>query len=442
MEALFDAKGRLEVVYGRGWISAWEASHLSKGSVVMSDAEAGDSAELLFEGRWLARGEIYIFGDRPGTPLWGFRISGLDREAREAPERERSEGLTEILPFELVLGEAASYSLAELAEASGGSLISLDCPFESAEPVLLRIGGKDAGRGRAVVVGERLAVLLDEVAPGGSIKSEVLSTGTVLELPRAGNQSEGSSRVKLYDFRRPDRFTKRVITALYSIHSIMADSLAARDPALAGLKVTCVDQMTWGEWLAEGKGGERADRRIWRTTMGRPGRAYERQAWPTRTGVPLLQPRAARHPLSSELSEHVERWTADEETRLGDRACFLVARGVVAGGSVSGSSGSTSTDQAKDSVADFMAGLRSAWKLVGDTAFSQPEEFVGPPVLRFRPAPDSGIDGDPRGLLEDEMIALVVMEGPAGRLELVYAARALYPLTKALDSYARFAPLS
>lgn len=441
MEALFDAKGRLEVVFGRGWLSAWEASRLAKGTVVMSDTEAGDSAELLFEGRWLARGEAVILGDRAGAAIWGVRISGLDREAREAPERERGEGLVEILPFELALGLPAPYSLGELATVSGGSVISLDCAFEFPSQVMLRIGGKDAGMGRAAVVGERLAVILDEVAPTGSLRAEVLNTGTLLEGERAGDPAASGSRVKLYDFRRPDRFTRRVIAALRSIHSLMAESLAARDPALSGLEVTCVDQMTWGEWLAEGKGGERADRRIWRTTMGRPGRVYERQARPIRTGLPLLQPSAAKHPLSAEVAAHIERWNAEEETRLGDRICFLVARGRVAeAGSPGGKQAADSSD--RGGAASLLAGLKSAWKLVGDTVFSQPEEFVGPPVLHFGPATGTGLDGDPRGLLENEMIALVVMEGPAGRLEIVYAARALYPLTKALDGYARFAPLS
>ena len=441
MEALFDGKGSLEVVYGRGWLSAWEAGRLSKGTVVMSDTEAGDAAELLFEGRWLARGEVVIVGDRPGLPLWGFRVSGLDREAREAPERERGEGLAEILPFELVLGEAAPYSLGELGKASAGSVISLDSRFDSAMPVLLRIGGRDAGRGRPAVVGERLAVLLDEVAQPGSLEADVLGTGTVLDPARAGNPAEEGSRVKLYDFRKPDRFTKRVVEALRSIHATMADSLAARNRTLADLRVACVDQMTWGEWLAEGKGEDRAGRRLWRTAMGRPGRAYERQARPFRTGVPLLQPSKPRYPLSAELSGHIERWSADEESRLGDRACFLAAKGAFAEGAArAGDAARGGSD--RDGVADLMAGLRAAWKLVGDASFSQPEEFIGPPVMRFEAAPDHGLEGDERGLLEDEMIALVVLEGPAGRLDIVYSARALYPLAKALDSYARFAPLS
>jgi hypothetical protein len=175
--------------------------------------------------------------------------------------------------------------------------------------------------------------------------------------------------------------------------------------------------------------------------MGRPGRAYERQALPFRTGVPLLQPSAPRHPLSAELSAHIERWSAEQESMLGDRACFLAARGLLAA-DAGPAAGEAREGSGRDGVADLMAGLRAAWKLIGDTSFSQPEEFVGPPVMRFKAAPDHGIEGDQRGLLEDEMIALVVLEGPAGRLDIIYAARALYPLTKALDSYARFAPLS
>jgi hypothetical protein len=155
--------------------------------------------------------------------------------------------------------------------------------------------------------------------------------------------------------------------------------------------------------------------------MDRPGRSYEKEAWPTRTGVPLVRPASARHPLSAELDGRIERWTAEEERLLGDRVLF-----VAAGGGLSGI----------DPV-EVLAALRAGWRQVADSSFSAPEAFEAPPVWDHAEG-GSRIEGDGRGLYRHEMVALVRFEAPGSDLDVVYAARALYGHTKALDRHARY----
>jgi hypothetical protein len=182
--------------------------------------------------------------------------------------------------------------------------------------------------------------------------------------------------------------------------------------------------------MAGGKPGA-AGFPLWRTAMGRPDRIYARQSLPLRSGKSLLVPREARLAVPAEIERHIERWNAGEEARLGDRACFIAARGPAQ----EDRGGLGDLD-----ASEFVAAMKAAWKLVGDATFSPAERLPEPPFLSFDPSSEGGIGGDPKGLFGDEMVALVRLEGEAGRLDLVYSARALYPLTKALESYARFAP--
>lgn len=413
MDSLFESPARLEIVFARGWLSAWEASHLEVGGILRGQTLAGDGAELCLEGRWLARGEVYVLGDSPA--LFGFRVSGLDREAREAPEPQRGEGLAELLPFELLCGQA-SYSLGDLAPASGGTILSLDSPVDAPSPITLRIAGLFAGRGRALVDGEALGILLDEVLPPGLPPglpgTEEFSTGAYLG-PR-----EGNSQIKLYDFRRPDRFTRRCIDALEGLHRKVAEDLVRRagHAGLAeGLELSLVDQMTWGEWIEERAALKAGPRRLYSTSFGRPERDYERGIWPRRTGLALVEPSGGMHPLGQDFGDRTERLTADEEARLGDKAVFLDL-----------GEGLADLDPAL-----VLSALRSAWRLLTDASFGPARELEAPPVWGLPP-------GTQEGLLANEMIALVGFTSPRGSFHLVYAARALYAHTKVLERHERF----
>ncbi len=425
MDPLFAAPARLEIVFARGWLSAWEASHLEVGGTLRGQTLAGDGAELCLEGRHLARGEVYVLGDNPA--LFGFRVSGLDREAREAPEPQRGAGLAELLPFELVCGQA-TYSLADLVPASGGSILSLDSPVDAPCPVTLRIAGLAAGRGRALVDGEALGILLDEVLPPGlpqglggttvPVGIEDFSTGAYLG-PR-----KGPGQIKLYDFRKPDRFTRRCIDALEGLHRRVAEDLGRRSAQAEGLELRLVDQMTWGEWIEERAARKAGPRRLYTTSFGRPERDYERGIWPRRTGRAFVEPSGALYPLGQDVVDRTERLTADEEARLGDKAVFLDLEG-----------GLGDLDPAL-----VLSALRSAWRLLTDASFGPAQELEAPPVWDFQPADEAGRarPGSQEGLLANEMIALVGLASPQGSIHLVYAARALYAHTKVLERHERF----
>lgn len=419
MDRLFEIPARLEIVFARGWLSAWEAGHLVAGGSLRGQTLAGDGAELCLEGRWLARGEVYVLGDSPA--LFGFRVSGLDREAREAPEPQRGEGLAELLPFELVCGEAA-YSLADLAPASGGTILSLDSPVDAPSPITLRIAGLFAGRGRAIVDGEALGILLDEVLPPGLAPglpgTEEFSTGAYL------GPGEGGPRIKLYDFRRPDRFTRPCIDALEGLHRRVAEDLVRRAALAEGLEVRLVDQLTWGEWIEERARRKAGTRRLYSTSLGRPERDYERGIWPRRTGRAFIEPSGARHSLGQGFGDRIERLTAEEEARLGDKAVFLDLEG-----------GCADLDPAL-----LLSALRSAWRLLTDASFGPARELDAPPVWASQEAGGTphGKPGAQEGLLANEMIALVDLASPRGTIHLVYAARALYAHTKVLERHGRF----
>lgn len=409
MDSLFGGKGRLEAVFGRGWISAWEAGILEPGGVVVADTETGLPLDLVFEGRWLAHGELVVMGDTPQLPLAGLRITGLDREAREIPERDRGQDLAELLPFELCLGEVA-YSLEELSDASIGSVISLDASIDAPGLVRLKLAGRLAARGRAAVVGERFAIRLDEILPLGAPPREPFFTGAWLPPTEAG------ARLKLYDFRRPDRFTWRTLEAIRTLHERACESLMARGSPWEGLKVGLVDQETWGEWLEAH--GTRAGS-LYRSVMDRPHRSYEREQSPPPPLHPLIQPQKPNHPQAEEDGAFLARWSANQEAILADKAVFLALEGSLAGAPV---------DQ-------VLSALKSGWRLMTDASLGPALALDTPPLMRLSEA--GGQAGDPLGLLASEMIVTVKIEAGGGRLLLVYSGRSLWPLTRTLDRHGR-----
>lgn len=421
MDELSGNSGRVEVVFARGWLSAWEAARLERGSGLLAETEAGEPAELCFNGRWLARGELVVFADSSaadssaGEELAAFRVTGLEKGAREAPERGGGDFLAELLPFELCLGGAA-YSLDRLREAGVGSILSLDAPIASGSPVLLRIAGAPAGRGKAAVAGERFALILDELAPPLSSAREPLYSGSFLE-PEAAK-----ARLKPYDFARPDRFTARSLEALASIHRRAAEAAAALCPELSGLRVGRVDQLSWGEWL-EAEGGRKGP--LFLSTMERPRRPYEvgEAKESGRRGMPFVQPERARFRQPPEIGEEIGFWLEAEETRLGDRLVLIAPAGF----------------EGLPDPGLILEALRAGWKTVADSRFAQAALLAEPPVMEASTRLKS-FSGAERGLLRGEMVVLVRLEAGARSLDVLYSSRAIEAFAATLDRYGRYAP--
>jgi hypothetical protein len=182
--------------------------------------------------------------------------------------------------------------------------------------------------------------------------------------------------------------------------------------------VELVDQLTWKEWLAEGSA---KGTRLLRSQMERPARSYERERPREAPLRPLVQPGRPKIPLGPEIAERVAAWIREEGERMERKPLFVFASG--------------SASILIDETGSLLSCLRSGWRLVSDCVFSGVEELDRPPLLSF--GEDLRVRGDERGLLGDEMIALVSIKVEGGALHLVYAARAIYPFCGALDRYGR-----
>jgi hypothetical protein len=407
METLFERKGRLSVIAARGWITAWDAARLAPGILLVGDTIAGEGAELLYEGRYMARCEVAILGaTRPET--CAAIIGGLERPAREEAEPERGDELAELLPFEIEFAEAR-YSLSELEGAGPGTVVSLDSAYEDGRKSVLRVAGMNAGEGRIVVVGERFGILLDSAVPAGRAPATRRETGAFVADPGA------ASRAKVYDWKRPDRFTKAALLGLVAMHETALAAMASSFSALAGYRIEGYDQLSWGELAREGAGRAAP---ILRASMERRRREYERERSRVAPAKAFIQPERPSVGLPPGAGDEIARWLEEERARADDRPLFAFATGSAAA-----------------VLADprlFLDCLESGWRRASDYHFARSEPLDSIPIL----ARGDGA-GDERGLFEGEMIALVDLRGPDGSLRLAYSARAVYPVVGALERYGR-----
>jgi flagellar motor switch/type III secretory pathway protein FliN len=205
VEGFFRVEGKLSVVVTRGWISAWEASRLEPGKTLLGSTLAGEGSELRFNGAFFAQG---VLGGGESPPVSAIRVTSLEPPAFEEGDAGRVDDMIEFLPFEVVFGEAA-YSLAELFGARPGSILSLDLIYEELPKAELRIAGIRAGAGPVVCCRESLGIRLDEVDPAGFSLPEIRGMNAVISAERYAER-----KVKLYDWRRPDRFTRPAIAGL------------------------------------------------------------------------------------------------------------------------------------------------------------------------------------------------------------------------------------
>jgi flagellar motor switch/type III secretory pathway protein FliN len=406
-------KGDLRAVLSTGWISAYELARLAPGALVCGSKEAGEPATLELGGSFLASCEIVVFGDRKegdrGT--WGARVLTFDRLDSPTADPERGDEIAEMLPFKISL-PAAAYSLGDLAGVGVGTLVSLDRAFPESQweekDVELTVCDLVVARGRCAVAGERLGMLVDEVMAGAPEPAAVRLSGSVF----TAEQMSGK-KVKRYDFKRPDRFDRPGIRAVHAIHERVP--LAELSPALKGYCLALIDQMTWGEWCAEfGKGKSVAsfDGRRYR-------REYERGSEPSRDAAPIVAPSDPARPLSPETLERMRAIVAGATDYDGASPVIAAAVGNV--------------DLPDPAL--FSRALRSGWRTIADIGFAEPIVHEAPPERAW-----TG-EGDPRGMDPSEMVLLAAWESPSGdgAIHVVYAARTIKPLSRALSSFGKLA---
>lgn len=102
---------------------------------------------------------------------------------------------------------------------------------------------------------EEIDALLTAISSGEGDKTPAASaeSGGETAAPRSSGKVEKRRRIKIYDFKRPDKFSKDQIRTLQMMHEAFArlatTALSARLRTLVGVHVSSVDQLTYEEFI-------------------------------------------------------------------------------------------------------------------------------------------------------------------------------------------------
>lgn len=395
METIDTKEGTLEFALGSGWLSRYEASRLAPGSVLRTTRIAGTGFELRFNGERMADADAVVIGEGTRARICA-QIDALDRGPGIAPEPARGGSLTELLPFTVLLGRAAA-SLAGLSGLGRTSVIDLGIGAGEAQRAELRVAGVPAARGKVGVCGENMVIIVDELLGGFSPEAPFRTTGSLIDPARS------PQAVKVYDFRRPDCFTRAQLEAFAALHEDFIRSLGAlaagRRDFPAGMELACVDQVNFTEFAESLKEGELVVAAPCSPSVRPRVGESERPAaaFLDLSGDPALPPGAGAaaalasqtHPLGGAVLASGEILAAEREI--------------------------------------VFAALRDAWKGYGALAPFPEAEFRRAgrkPALAFQAYAG-----------EWEMVAMAVIKlGASGSLALAYPLRAIEPALKALTA--------
>lgn len=391
-----------------------------------SSLNAGQDAELTLGGSYLARASAFVLGS-----CMAARVEGFERESPAEPEPDRGSQLIELLPFEISI-PGPGYALAELGGAAAGTMISLDTPYpegemngEASVPLLsLSVAGREAASGPAVVAGEKFGILVRRVAELPDWEEELRSTGAVL---KAGKAHPAGHGIKLYDWRRPDCFTKAQINAIADIHTRALETLGELRPELSGFCVRAVDQMTYAEFLSEAAKIP-AGFRVLSSAFGVRARSYGRDAArgaASDEASVLIQPERPSLPMPAATVELLRG-------NLKRKKFLLECRNVLA---FLGGGNGIFPDMNKD----LARVLGSAWRFLSDVRIPDFVAEAEAPVLRANERDEGGrgFDGPDTGILENGMVLIAECARGASAFILVYPAQALLPLWKVLERHGR-----
>ncbi len=243
MSDFFHKKGTLSVVIGQGWLSSFEVGSLKVGDVVRTGQLAGRPAMIRYNGCEMGPCEVVIIGD-----IFGVRVTGTEPLGDAVPVPGTRDDLAELLPTEVVLG-SIEVSPEELHGVGRNTIVSLGKPFDESADAELRAAGMPLARGKVVVIEEEMGIRIAEVLARPSARADIRASGFLLDQP-------GWRKVKVYDFRKPDKFSKAAIIRVAEVHRLFDRNLRLRLPALgAGLSnepgPALVDQLTFEESLDE-----------------------------------------------------------------------------------------------------------------------------------------------------------------------------------------------
>ena len=243
MDDLFAAPGVLEVIFGRGTISAYEVGNLKEGDVLaVSDRDPGSPVDVLFNGRQIATGEVMFLEGG----VFGVRIVKPEWNQPPLPFSGTRDDVTELLEFYLRLAKI-DITLQELAGAGENTIINLDKKTDSEAQIEAIIGGAwFAGGAICAMTGYQFGIKINSIRSTVHREYPVNSTGVIgngepLNLPDAHNYL-------------PNKFSKNQVRTVSILHERIADNLRLSFPRLADYHVLLVDQVSFRDlidkWLA------------------------------------------------------------------------------------------------------------------------------------------------------------------------------------------------
>jgi hypothetical protein len=394
MEDFMSSMARIAVDIGGGWLSRYEAGTLGRGDVVRSEAIAGEAQRVSLNGDYLCDASVAVAGGR----LFA-KIEGLEPSVPPPSPPERGDELTELLPFAIRLG-LVERPLRELAGLGRLSFIDLGRSLSATEDAELLVAGVPLASGKVVVVDENFGLRIERRLAEPFEEAELRTTGALLS---SGYRAEP---IKDYDFTRPDCFTKRGIVRARDIHLEFLRVLQARLPSAAGFVLSCVDQMTYGEW-ASALPGQGRKQLLLSTTPAR-ARSVEAVALPAK---PFLSSGPGASAPETAIAEGLLAYA-------GRCAMSFESRPIVA--SVGGAASALLEEDPDFAITASC--IRNGWKRVAELR-------TGPATLVSDAPPGE------EAAFEHEMILFVGFEAPdGGRLELVYPLRCLEPCFAALNA--------
>ncbi len=402
MSDFFNQKGVLTVSIGEGWLSSFEAAALAPGDVVRTAKYAGHSSTLLFNGGVLCPCEVVIVGD-----LFGVRVAGMAGLAPGVPPAGAKDDVVELLPTVVSLG-AIRVSLSELKGVGRNTIVSLGKPFSTDEDAELLVAGMTIARGKVVVIEEEMGIRVTRVMAAPSAEPNIRASGYLLD-------PHTTRRVKDYDFKRPDRFSKVAIDNVHDLHCLFVRNLSARLPDLAAALEpqpcpASVDQCTFSEALGEmrrvGQFGLFAAENQPRRHAG--GAAHGRFEV---TGRVLVEEAGTEHPVQRLDRAYIEKLAAEIDY-FNRQAVLVYFREDTA------LAGILAKPEGREAL---LACLRGGWKNLVD--------------LSLRPIPEDDPFSREPGLSEHEMVIIVTLNDPRGKpaMSLVYPYLTLEPLMGVLE---------
>jgi len=411
MRNWMDERATLDVEVGSGWISRYEFERMVPSCVIRARTEAGVGCTVRLNGAFFAAASVLVsWGSSGESALLAALIDSLEETTVPEPPPSRGDLAADLLPFTIKLA-SLDIALGALEGVGPRSLIDLGRVFACPQEAELAVAGIPVARGTVAVIGENMGLRVTELFVQPPSRSLPRTTGSLLA------PDYTAEPVKDYDFCRPDCFTRRAITRVFDIHLSFLRGWQACFPELTGWKLTCVDQLTYGEWLESGAASAESALASGSILPFRPAtldRAYTRDDAP---GVPatfLVAAEGSPHSLGSARAAALRDWLSRALSASDALPYFLAGRIV----------GTLNRDR-DPGLAVTLACLRNAWLAVSDIRVGLAAGAEAAYVAD-RPLPPDAVSAH-------AMIILVSFESAQGeRLDVAYSQRLLAPHLPAL----------